>query len=314
MFKRLILLIVLVIFGSIGFDYAKDRLNLDVKLDEVATYIEQVTEQVANNEKIAELVTQEPLDSAIIPVDSASTAAPQGAVTTTEELANAIYYYASHYETNFTIEYKGDTSQLETMIQSAYDMLETQDPYVYGHLSDRNIEFSYTSRKATLNFNQQYLTTYEQERYVNGKVQAILGSVNYGALSDYEKVKYVNDYIVQHTAYSEATEASPHSAYAILYEGKGVCQGYALLAYKLLSEMGMEALYVTGEVYTGGHAWNLVKVDGEWYHLDTTWNDPVPDRGAGVRYDYFLINDSQMASDHSWNSTKYPQAVSTVYK
>ena len=66
---------------------------------------------------------------------------------------------------------------------------------------------------------------------------------------------------------------------AVLKEHKGVCQGYALLALKMLRELGIETLYVVGEVNTGPHAWNLVKVDGEWYHLDTTWNDPVPDRG-----------------------------------
>jgi len=73
-------------------------------------------------------------------------------------------------------------------------------------------------------------------------------------------------------------------------------------------------MYVVGEVYTGGHAWNLVKVDDEWYHLDTTWNDPVPDRGNGIRYDYFLLNDTDMRVDHAWEAVDYPKAISTKYR
>ncbi len=93
-------------------------------------------------------------------------------------------------------------------------------------------------------------------------------------MSDFEKAKAVNDYIVLNTTYSENTATSPHNPYAILKEGKGVCQAYALLTYRLLKAGGMDVRYVTG--YAGeDHAWNLVKVDGKWYHLDTTWNDPV---------------------------------------
>ena len=308
MLKRLTLFAVIVVFASIGYDYLKNNFDLYGIIDGTVTKIEdKALEQMAP-------VTTEPSNSTIMPIDNLNTNEPEGIVSTVEELTEAVYYYASQYKTNFTIEFKGDTSNLESMIQQVYDSIEVQDPYLYGHLSDRNIEYSYTSRRATLNFNQQYLTTYEQERYVNGKVQAILQQVNTTTMSDYDKVKFVNDYIVQHTVYSDVANASPHSAYAILFEGKGVCQGYALLAYKMLTELGLEAMYITGEVYTGGHAWNLVKVDGQWYHLDTTWNDPLPDRGLGVRYDYFLMNDMSMQKDHTWDIAKYPRATAANYK
>ena len=304
--KRLMWLLVFVIFGAIAVDYVKKNdVSLDDKIDEVINFLEETTtEQMA-------AVTKEPLNSEIVPVDSALQKEPSDLVSTAEEIASAVLYYATRYEERFTIEFKGDTAQLESLIQQAYTILEQQDPYIYGHLSDRNIEFSYTSRRATLNFYQQYLTNYEQERLVNGKVQAILKTVDTNKMTDYDKVKFVNDYIVQHTVYSEATVASPHSAYAVLYEGKGVCQGYALLAYKMLDEMGVKNLYITGEVPDGGHAWNMVKLDGHWYHLDTTWNDPLPDRGLGVSYNYFLISDSQLQKDHAWDIAKYPRAEST---
>lgn len=308
MLRTLIWLVILGIVGAIGFDYLKNNVDMDAKIDEVGALIEGAVQQVTEETP----VTTEPSNSTVVPLDSKSVEKPTNVVTSATELADATYYYLSRYEQKFTIEFKGDTSQLEAIIEQAYELVEERDPYVYGHLSDRNIEFTYTARRATLNFNQSYLTTYEQERLVNGKVEAILQTIDATAMTDVEKLKFVNDYIVQHTAYSEATAASAHSAYAILFEGKGVCQGYALLAYKLLTELGLEALYVTGEVYTGGHAWNLVQLDGSWYHLDTTWNDPLPDRGNGVSYDYFLISDSQIGKDHTWDVGKYPRAAKSM--
>lgn len=302
MIKRLLWLVVIIIFGTIAFDYAKNNFALDEKIDEVVTIIqEQTSEQMAS-------VTTEPSNSEVVPIDSEQLQEPAGAVTTAQEMASAVLYYLSRYEQHFTIEFKGNTSQLDSLIQEAYNIIEKEAPYIYGHLSDRNIEYTYTSRRATLQFNQNYLTNYEQERLVNGKVQAILQTIDVSTMSDVDKVKFVNDYIVQHTVYSEQTSASPHSAYAVLYEGKGVCQGYALLAYKMLDELNVENLYVTGEVPDGGHAWNLVKLEGNWYHLDTTWNDPLPDRGNGVRYDYFLVSDGQLQKDHAWDMVKYPRA------
>ncbi|MER1998365.1 MAG: transglutaminase domain-containing protein [Lysinibacillus sp.] len=305
MLRTLTWLLILTIFGAIGYDYVKNNVDIDAKIDEVAMLIEGAIQEEMP-------VTVEPSNSAVIPVDSATPEQVKDTVTSAQELADATYYHVSRYNPQFTIHFKGDTSQLESIIQQAYALIEERDPYIHGHLSDRNIEYTYTASRATLNFNQKYLTTYEQERLVNGKVAAILETIDASTMTDVEKVKIVNDYIVQHTVYSEATSASPHSAYAILFEGKGVCQGYALLAYKLLTELGIEALYVTGEVYTGGHAWNLVKLDGNWHHLDTTWNDPLPDRGNGVSYDYFLITDSQMSKDHTWDLTKYPRATTQM--
>lgn len=234
-------------------------------------------------------------------------------VQSVEELADAFYYYFSNWVTEFEIHYKGSTSDIENIIDRAVNDAKIRNQYIEGHLSDRKIEYEYGVMDAKIKVYQQYLTNPEQELIVDAEVLEILSSVNPQNMTDFQKVKFVNDYIVKNTSYSEDTEASPHSACAVVSEGKGVCQGYALLALKLLQGLGVEAKYVVGEVYTGGHAWNLVKVDGEWYHLDTTWNDPVPDRENTVSYKYFLMNDTQMRIDHTWIQSNYPEAKSTKY-
>lgn len=234
-------------------------------------------------------------------------------VQSVNDLADAFYYYFSRWETNFEINYVGSTTDIENIIDKAVKDASSRDQYIEGHLAERRIEYEYSLMDAKISVHQQYLTNAAQEEFVNEQVANIIASVSPESMTDFEKVKFVNDYIVKNTVYSTNTTSSPHSACTVLKENKGVCQGYALLALKMLQALGVETKYVVGEVKTGGHAWNLVKIDGQWYHLDTTWNDPLPDRGKGVRYEYFLINDAQMKLDHSWNQSDYPAATSNKY-
>ena len=62
------------------------------------------------------------------------------------------------------------------------------------------------------------------------------------------------------------------------------------------------------------HGWNKVKVDGNWYNLDVTWDDPVPDKKGHISYGYFLVSDSQLAKTHSWNDAGLPKATDTRYQ
>lgn len=228
--------------------------------------------------------------------------------TSMDDLVETFYAHSSQFETDFTMNYAGPTGDLGQLLEQMSEELEKKDPYIYGHLSKREIVYEYSKIKAQIHVEQSYFTNTEQEAQVDALVNRLVSSVP-ATMPTYDKVKFVNDYIVKNTVYSEQAIASPHSAYAVAIEGRGVCQGYALFAYKLLKALGVDNYYVTGEVATGGHAWNLVNVDGAWYHLDTTWNDPLPDRGQEVRYDYFLISDTQIAKDHTWEQGKFPQAA-----
>lgn len=314
MLKRITFLVILIVFakpiyefGTKYYDEAKTFLNESPIITDVAT---DVLSGKANDAPSASLS-----NDSLTSVSAIATTDAQlpDKVQSEEELADAFYYYFSRWETDFEIHYVGSTSDIENIIERAVDDAASRDQYIEGHLSDRKIEYEYSLLDANIKVNQQYLTNIAQEQYVDQQVAKILSNISPEEMSDFEKVKFVNDYIVKNTAYSTETVASPHSACAVLQEGKGVCQGYALLALKLLQELGVETKYVVGEVYTGGHAWNLVKVDGEWYHLDTTWNDPVPDRENIVSYKYFLATDTQMMLDHTWIQSDYPTAKSKKY-
>ena len=82
--------------------------------------------------------------------------------------------------------------------------------------------------------------------------------------------------------------------------------------YRLAKAAGLDVIYITGNVDDGLHAWNLVKIDGNWYHLDNTWNRGQYDGSGEYDYfetrDYYLKGDATMSKDHSWDRAKYPAA------
>ena len=300
MLKRLTILVLCIVFAKPTYDllspYVQSILpEMDVNTTAVSTLPVQTTSVIDGQTIQSEIKYPEAIQSV-------------------ETLADAIYYHLSQFETDFTIKYAGNTQNLSTIIEEASTLASRRDPFIEGHLSMREITYTYTRSSAKIDVSQQYLTTAEQAASVDATVDEILARNNAHSLSDFDKIKFVNDYIVQNTVYSTNTINSPHSAYTVLAEGKAVCQGYALLAQKMLTKLGIESLYVVGEADGIGHAWNLVKLNGNWYHIDTTWNDPAPDRGPNnVRFAYFLMSDRQLAKDHTWERSDYPQAVDEQY-
>lgn len=145
--------------------------------------------------------------------------------------------------------------------------------------------------------------------------EGILQRVDVDA-SDYEKEKLFHDYLVDHVEYGypegkEAKDSLAYTAYGALAKGRAVCSGYTQ-AMKLLCDVsGVECGIITGDADGESHAWNLVRLDGELYHVDVTWDDPVPNQPDRVLYSYFNLDDTQMALSHQWNRELYEKAEGT---
>lgn len=120
--------------------------------------------------------------------------------------------------------------------------------------------------------------------------------------SEYEREKYVNDYIVSVCEYDEdaAQEdfdlCNASTAYGVLVDGKAICEGYARAFQLLCNKMGIECVSVAGMTDDVGHEWNCAYIDGSWYQVDVTWNDTGDDV---EKYYYFNLTDSQMYSSHN---------------
>ncbi|MEG0258673.1 MAG: DUF5050 domain-containing protein [Lysinibacillus sp.] len=242
-----------------------------------------------------------------------ASAVTTSAITSWSQFVDEIAQGLNNFETTIKVKYSGPMNGdfTENAIES-YDLAKEKAVYGAEHISSVAYQLS---SDGTATYEVTYLTNKTQEAKVQEKIDQVLATIIKPSMNDFQKVKAVNDYIVSHTKYGENTKSSPHSAYALLFEGQAVCQGYALLGYKMLDQLGFEVKYVVGKVNkTELHSWNLVKLSGKWYHLDPTWNDPVPNRLGTFSYDYFLVSDTQLAKDHEWIKSDYPSATSTTYQ
>lgn len=160
----------------------------------------------------------------------------------------------------------------------------------------------------------QYLYTKTAKSYptkeaeeVGEALVAVKNEIIRDGMSDEEKVKAIHDYLISHCAYALDRDVNLYStADVLLKEGMSQCQGYseAFAALCLLS--GVESRVISGSSTfgfgEGAHAWNQVKINYIWYHIDVTWDDPIPDQPGLIRYDFYLKGDFMMQQTHQWCS------------
>ena len=134
-------------------------------------------------------------------------------------------------------------------------------------------------------------------------------------MSEYDKVKAVHDYLVMNTVYTESDDKDYlATAISVLKDGQGQCQGYSEAFAAIMIISGVETRVVSGKAFDSQmrfvpHAWNQVKIGGIWYHVDVTWDDPLPDTGGDVLHSYLCRSDDFFKKDHLW-SEYFPECVS----
>ena len=151
----------------------------------------------------------------------------------------------------------------------------------------------------------------EQDAELFNAAQKIHDALVTPSMSEYDQVKAFHDYIVNNTEYGDAGDRS-HSAVGSLLDGLAVCEGYADALDLLCYLSGIECICVNGYGNGGRHGWNKVKIDGQWYNVDVTWDDPISTQPV-LRYDYFLVSDGVLARDHDWIAYSFWPVASSDY-
>jgi hypothetical protein len=140
----------------------------------------------------------------------------------------------------------------------------------------------------------------------------IIDEIITNTMIDYEKEKAVHDYIVLNTKYGTEVGEAAYTITGVLQENTAVCQGYAETFKMFMDLLGIECHLVLGEA-SEDHEWNIVRIDGAYYHVDVTWDDPTPDSEGEVSYLYFNVPDYIIAEDHKWETDNYPICDSTKH-
>ena len=124
----------------------------------------------------------------------------------------------------------------------------------------------------------------------------------------YKDIKMVHDYIINNTEYDTTISRSNiYNIYGTLVSKQSVCEGYAKAFKYMMDGLGIPCTLTIGkgtnsEGRTENHAWNYVKLDGTWYAIDTTWDDPISDTGwvsESSKYRYFLKGSIDISKDHN---------------
>lgn len=162
----------------------------------------------------------------------------------------------------------------------------------------------------TINYNVYYFSIKEMEDLLDTAVVELLTELNLEDKTDFDKIKTVYDYMVANIEYDyeglENNAIEIYTAYAALVEKSAVCQGYALLFYRLMLECEIDARVITGFSHDESHAWNIVKLGDVYYYVDATW-DSTWDSDK-KHHDYFLkgkFNFSDHEENDEFKTTKF---------
>lgn len=157
----------------------------------------------------------------------------------------------------------------------------------------------YAPEKEISVYTLSYLFTKDAASVMRAELDLAASEIINGLPEDadtFEKLVYFHDKIVTGCEFSQ-TDVNSSSAYGVLVDGVGQCEGYAAAMAFLCSAADIPNYMVTGfDVNGSTHAWNKVVLDGEWYNVDCTWDDPILQREQRdfVRHDYMLVTDAEI--------------------
>ncbi|GAB6992403.1 transglutaminase domain-containing protein [Paenibacillus pini] len=237
-------------------------------------------------------------------------------VRSVEDIQKKLLNAMNKHQESVEFEYSGKTDSLKEQLKKALSKAMESDPYINYTIESYGYSYRGNSKTAQVTVQLSYRETAQQTAYVSTRAKQILKSIIKPGMNDHAKIKAIHDWVVLNLKYDVTLQK--YTAYDGLSSGSTVCQGYSLLTYKLLKEAGITNKIVEGSATPSDtgvsqlHAWNLVLLDGEWYHLDTTWDDPAPDRPGEIGIGYYMRTDEQMRRDHQWTKS-YP-AASTLYR
>lgn len=209
----------------------------------------------------------------------------------------------------------------ETLNISAYNIPSTDMAELSVSIINYNPDLFYAGiSKWGYSPSTQCVTTvyfrYEEQSIIDAYNEALNKAYaealpNESGMTDLQKARALHDYLAQHVEYD--LTYSKYTPYYALVEGTAVCEGYTLAYAALLHKAGIEFDYCENIVLD--HIWNYVKIDGKWYHVDVTWDDPIADKTGYVSHLYFMTSDSKFADKvatsyqlRTCNDTSYDNA------
>lgn len=186
--------------------------------------------------------------------------------------------------------------------------------FVHPYNSSNNIKLLY-GNGYTLEVNIDRVYTDSEIGEINKVVDKVISEKINENMPIKEKIKIIHDYIIDNTEYDKLKINNTNdktyksqTAYGALINGYATCNGYSDAMAIFLNKLNV----INYKISNNDHIWNLVYLDGKWYHLDLTWDDPISDTNIN-RDTYFLISTDELEkindNTHKFDKRIYSEAL-----
>ena len=233
-----------------------------------------------------------------------------------QDILNIYYTVINAGETSFSFycpkEYEGCLKDIQ-ILANDQDKLSDINNYVHPFNGFSHIETEYDQLgKVTINIVKSYKK--EDIEAINAKIDELYPKLVNDKNTNIQNIKSIHDYIINNTIYDsdrsdkQIIKYRSDIAYGPLFEGHAICGGYTDLMELFLEKLNIRSFKVSSD----DHIWNAVNLDGKWYHLDLTWDDPVANDGKNyLEHTYFLVDTKTLLkkekTQHIFNQETYPE-------
>lgn len=206
-----------------------------------------------------------------------------------KELLREIGIAVSYFEPTLKIKTTFEPDRLELSFPNIADYSRKINVFTGSLLNHFKYSYVPCAGGYEMTFSFSYYITekqyYELKNFADEFANQMVG------WSDYEKVKYTHDYLIETCDYSREMDGP----YNCIFNKRCNCNGYALSFCLIMQSCDIPCHYITGT----DHAWNSVKLGSFWYNIDVTWDDT----GSGISYDYFLCGRSEWKKHRTTEAT-----------
>ena len=226
-----------------------------------------------------------------------------------QDVLNIFYTFLNSGDNSFSFycDYDNCLTDVKKLISSNEEITNINNfIHPFNSFSSINIDIT-NSGKITIK-NKKLYNDYEIE-FIKAYIESFINSNITNEMADYDKIKVFHDYIINNTVYDKDISKNSYTAYDLITTGKSICGGYSDIMSIYLNYLGVQNYKITSE----NHVWNLVYINGEWLHLDLTWDDPVASDGKQyLLHNFFLIKTDELLKldsvEHNFDKNTYLEA------
>lgn len=213
---------------------------------------------------------------------------------------NTILDSVKNFETNISI----NSFRMNDIVQIYYDVYRDYPELFY---LPSQIGYGQTFGKTFIQVNYIYSRSEIAKRnnIINGCIAEIKALVA-NKYDDFEKVNLVIEYIARKTSYAIDHKYNQNAS-AVFCDNIAQCSGYSKALQLALESINIPVIYVEGKSNKQNHAWNIVKINDKYYHVDVTYLDGINNNSDDFRIkQYLFYSDDMMEKDHQWDRKNYP--------